>query len=239
MKHLKKFKQFEAIGFKVPNDNRDEEKGYRKKVGFISIEDAEEKVLELMKKLKEMSERGEEGERDVAKTKLEKLSKKYGISINTLGKVKSLGYLNNRDYEEVTKQADIYLEGRMFPRSIVTTLTRYEGRDAIAIPFTDEEMKVINIVKEKIFYGMNFTTNGNNNDMDTIKEEGQFNIEPDDKTKTVYNCFVVKKVDNGFIKERYTMMKIYDDMYEGKFHKYFLYETNSIIEFFEKWYEGE
>lgn len=91
MKHLKNFKQFEAIGFKIKGDNRDEElyshipfHHRRGKLGYLKSEDFNEKLLSLIKKLKAMEERGERGERDVAKLKLKDISKKYGVNVEKL-----------------------------------------------------------------------------------------------------------------------------------------------------------
>lgn len=91
MKHLRKFKQFEAIGFKVSGDNRDQDlhseiplQNRRGKIGYVNSEDFDQKLISLIKKLKAMEERGEPGERDVAKTKLENISKKYKINIDKI-----------------------------------------------------------------------------------------------------------------------------------------------------------
>lgn len=87
MKKIKSFQEFEAIGFKIPGDNRDEQRAETgKKLGYKPQEDIEEKIYNLMRKLKVMSERGEENEREIAKNKLMSLSRKYGINIDNLDK---------------------------------------------------------------------------------------------------------------------------------------------------------
>lgn len=91
MKHLKNFKQHEAIGFKVKGDNRDDEReedytpfSKRKRIGYIETKEFDDKLTSIARKLKAMAEGGEPGERDVAKVKLNDLSKKYGVNIDKL-----------------------------------------------------------------------------------------------------------------------------------------------------------
>lgn len=95
MRNIKSFKEFEAIGFKIPGDNRDEFHGdVRKKLGYKPQQEVEEKILSLLRKLKALSERGEEHEKEVALTKLTELAKKHGINIDNLERKYSgkLGY---------------------------------------------------------------------------------------------------------------------------------------------------
>lgn len=118
MKHLLKFKQFEAIGFKIGGgDNRDDNtttiplSSRRGKLGFYQSEDFSEKLLSLVRKLKAMAERGESGERDVAQRKLDEISKKYQINIDKLLSDSSnkLGYRfswenEDPDMEEINRE---------------------------------------------------------------------------------------------------------------------------------------
>jgi hypothetical protein len=94
MRKIKSFKQFnEAIGFKIPGDNRDEPRSKSKRVGYKSYDEIKDRILSLMYKLREMADRGEEYEKQVAMNKLIEIGKKYGISVNNLGnKPRGLGY---------------------------------------------------------------------------------------------------------------------------------------------------
>lgn len=95
MKNIKSYKEFEAIGFRVPGDNRDETNFLTsKKLGYKPHE-VEEKIITLVRKLKEMAEhdRGDENEKEVAMNKLKYISKKYGINPDNLdNKSRGLGY---------------------------------------------------------------------------------------------------------------------------------------------------
>jgi hypothetical protein len=85
MKHLKKFIQYEAIGFRTPNDNRDEDnEPQRIKLGYTKSKEFTNKVESIITKLQAMAERGDEFERDVAATKLKEIARKYNINVNNI-----------------------------------------------------------------------------------------------------------------------------------------------------------
>ena len=112
MNYLKSFLQFEAIGFKISGDNRDEDSDQpytsfekRKRIGFKQSEEFNDKVKSIISKLKDMATMGnEEGEREAAKNKLMEISKKYNINIDNINSDKNpkLGF--RFSWEEVEKE---------------------------------------------------------------------------------------------------------------------------------------
>lgn len=116
MKYLFKFKQFEAIGFKIGGgDNRDDDtttiplSSRRGKLGFFQSEDFNEKLLSLVRKLKDMADMGESGERDVAKRKLDEISRKFQVNIDKLlsDSNNKLGYKFSWEGDEMSDLDDI------------------------------------------------------------------------------------------------------------------------------------
>lgn len=118
MKNIKSYKEFEAIGFKVPGDNRDEMNFLTsKKLGY-KPHDVEEKIISLMRKLKEMAshEGGDSAEKEVAMNKLKYIGKKYGVNPDNLdNKTKKLGYKfswedNDISMSNINKEIDKLLD---------------------------------------------------------------------------------------------------------------------------------
>lgn len=110
MKNIKSYKQFEAIGFKVKGDNRDEMNFLTsKKLGYRPHE-VEDKIITLMRKLKEMAdhERGDSAEKEVAMNKLKYIGRKYGVNPDNLdNKSRGLGYKFSWEDDEEYDMSDI------------------------------------------------------------------------------------------------------------------------------------
>ena len=115
------------------------------------------------------------------------------------------------------------------------------------IPFTDLDMKVIDIIKENEDEE-NLFVNDKNFDRNEIKMDGKFSLSPEmwktvngakKPNRAIHTCYEIYKFDKFFIKEEYSMSNRFGFGYEGCLTKYFKYETDELLNIFKNWNNNE
>jgi len=165
MKTIKSYKEFEAIGFQIKGDNRDEETDFSlsKKLGYKPHE-VQEKIISLMRKLKEMADHGggDENEKEAAMQKLIYLSRKYGVNPDNLYKKNmGLGYKfswedDNYDIDDINKEINMIKNEKLktplkFTFKTIKPVGRYSAFDIDEIQIKLNKKEVGEISPEKPF----------------------------------------------------------------------------------------